>query len=102
MTCDYNVMQHSQNVKIYAFLSINTEGQSPSCPTTKNLDEKFKRVARPRNRLWFNSYLENRKQFVAIHHINGVEFELGSASYRVPQGSASLLRKIITIFNLYL
>ena len=31
------------------FLSINTEGQSPTCPTTKNWDEKFIRVARPQN-----------------------------------------------------
>ena len=33
------------------FLSVNTEGQSPTCPTTKNRDEKFIRVARPRNGL---------------------------------------------------
>ena len=34
------------------FLSVNIEGQSPTCPTTKNRDEKFIRAARPQNCLF--------------------------------------------------
>ena len=34
------------------FLIVNTECQSPTCPTAKNWDEKLITVARPRNLLF--------------------------------------------------
>ena len=34
------------------FLSVNIEGQSPTCPTTKNQDKKFIRAASPPNWLF--------------------------------------------------
>ena len=52
------------------FFIVNTEGQIPSCPTTKNLDKKFIRVERLWNRLlpWqFCHWIH----LMWIRHMNG-------------------------------
>ena len=56
-SCSTSFPRHSRASK-FLFLSVNTEGQSLSCPTAKNQDEKFKRAARLWNRLlclWLRS-----------------------------------------------
>ena len=37
-----NVIQNTQNVKISVFLIVNTEDQSPSCPTAKKRNGRKK------------------------------------------------------------
>ena len=49
------------------------------------LEKKFNTMVSRIAHQWFKSYLENRKQFVSI---SGVESELASVDYGVPQGPA--------------